>query len=115
MRAFSERMVPMIQPLRHVRFAVSEALTTAPLPFLGLALAYAAWRGGPALGVRVLEHIINLAIAGAGHGDAGFLPITPWLMLFLVSLLLGDSIMWELKDPLEQRLRQRLEADLGGR
>lgn len=98
------------RPIHQVRFAIRAALATAPVQFTGLVALYITWGLGPALGVRVLQHLINLAIAGAGHGVAGFRALLPWLALFLGSLLLGDSVMWDLKDPLEQRMRQRLEA-----
>ena len=110
-----EAVGPLARTLAEVRFAARAAVAAAPLPLLGLGVLFFAWGLGPALGVRVLQHMINLAVAGVGRGAAGFRPLLPWLPLLLFTLLLGESIMWDLKEPLTQRLRQRLEAALGAR
>jgi|GEM_PF-1700682 len=113
--ALARALAPLAGTLAEIRFAAREALAVAPLPLLTLTLLNLAWGLGPAIGVRVLQHLINLVVSGIGRGAAGFLPVLPWLALFLLTLLVGETIMWNLKEPATQRLRQRLEAALGGR
>lgn len=84
----------------------------AALPLTGVVALQVIAGLGPAASVRITQHVINLAIASAGHGSADFTPLLPWLGALAVALILTAGPVGYLRGPLDQRIGQHLEYHL---
>lgn len=95
-----------------VRFAWRQAWRVARGPLLGLMALQAAMSVAPAIGVLATRRVVNAAVAGAGLGAMAMHPVLPAIVVLFLTLAVGEGTMWDLEGPLQQRLRQHLQAEL---
>ena len=108
-----DRRSTVTEILQQWRWSSAQVVRHALAPALGLAALELLAGFGPAASVRVTQRVINLAIASAGHGVAGFAPLLPWLGVLACVTILTRGPIWDLRRPLDQRTEQRLTHRLG--
>ncbi len=98
--------------LSHLRFALRAAFRDAPGPMAALIALQIGAALGPPASIAVTQRLVTVAVDTAGHGASGFDAVLPWLAALLATLILSQGPVWQFREPLLQRLRQRLTSDL---
>ena len=99
----------------NLRWAWSHTWAHARTATLGLIVIQLLLGLQPALLIHVTRNLVDIVVAAAGGGSAGFGDALPWLIAFGLLLLLTFEVLWNVRDILHLRLEQNLAHVLGRR
>ncbi|PWW44316.1 MULTISPECIES: ABC transporter ATP-binding protein [Paenibacillus] len=68
---------------------------------------------GPSLSIFVTHHLVDTVSISTESINGGFRSVIPWVAAFFGIQLLTGQILWRIRTPLETRLRQKLEFNIG--
>ncbi|WP_422657596.1 ABC transporter ATP-binding protein [Paenibacillus sp. EC2-1] len=85
----------------------------APIPASLLLLLNMLEGLAPALTIYVTQRLIDTVIQTAGAGSDAFKDVVSWIVALAATLILTSEILWRFRDPLNVRLRQKLNYSVG--
>ena len=99
----------------NLRWSGSHAWAHGRAAVLGLIVIQLLLGLQPAALIHVTQNLVDIVVAAAGGGPAGFGDALPWLVAFGLLLLLTREVLWNVRDILNLRLEQVLAHVLGRR
>lgn len=98
--------------LSHIIWGTVQAFRVAPVFMVCLILLSFLEGIGPAFIVFVSKNLIDETVIGAGGGTEALMRIVPWVGAYFIASMLSMDIMFRIRTPLTERLRQRLNYSI---